>query len=48
MNIPNGITYLLDLIKESNIEIRKKEKDLNLISSNFLVNSLPIAIFLFG
>ena len=35
MNIPNGITYLLDLIKESNIEIRKKEKDLNLISSNF-------------
>ncbi len=35
MNIPNGITYLLDLIKESNIEIRKKDKDLSLISSNF-------------
>lgn len=35
MNIPNGITYLLDLIKESNIEIRKKDRDLSLISSNF-------------
>ena len=35
MNIPNGITYLLDLIKESNAEIRKKEKDIDLIKNNF-------------
>lgn len=35
MNIPNGITYLLDLIKESNIALRNKEKDLNLIATNF-------------
>ena len=35
MNIPNGITYLLDLIKESNIEIRKKDRNLNVIASNF-------------
>ena len=35
MNIPNGITYLLDLIKESNAEIRKKDKDINLIKDNF-------------
>lgn len=35
MNIPNGITYLLELIKESNIELRKKDKDINIIKDNF-------------
>lgn len=35
MNIPNGITYLLDLIKENNVELRKKDKDVSLIKNNF-------------
>ena len=35
MNIPNGITYLHELIKESNIEIRKKDRNLDVIASNF-------------
>lgn len=33
MNIPNGITYLLDLVKEINQSLRVKDKDLNEISS---------------
>lgn len=35
MNIPNGITYLLDLIKESNVELRKKDFNIEVIKDNF-------------
>ena len=35
INIPNGVTNLLDLIKEANVELRKKDKDLNILKENF-------------
>ena len=35
INIPNGVTNLLDLIKEANVELRKKEKDLNVLKEDF-------------
>ena len=35
INIPNGITNLLDLIKEANVELRKKDKDLNILKEDF-------------
>lgn len=35
INIPNGVTNLLDLIKEANVELRKKEKDLNILKEDF-------------
>lgn len=35
INIPNAITEMLQLIKEANIEVRKSEKDLKLISELF-------------
>ena len=35
INIPNGVTNLLDLIKEANVELRKKDKDLNVLKENF-------------
>lgn len=35
INIPNGVTNLLDLIKEANVELRKKDKDLNVLKEDF-------------
>lgn len=35
INIPNGVTNLLDLIKEANVELRKKDKDLNILKEDF-------------
>ena len=35
MNVPNALTYLLEIIKEANVELRKKEKDQNLIKDIF-------------
>ncbi len=35
INIPNGVTNLLDLIKEANLELRKKDKDLNILKEDF-------------
>lgn len=35
INIPNGVTNLLDLIKEANVELRKKDKDLNKLKEDF-------------
>lgn len=35
INIPNGVTNLLDLIKDANVELRKKDKDLNVLKEDF-------------
>ena len=35
VNIPNGITHLLDIIKEANVEFRKKDKNLEILKENF-------------
>lgn len=35
VNIPNGITDLLDIVKEANIELRKKDSDHELLKSDF-------------
>ena len=35
INIPNGVTNLLDLIKEANVELRKKDKDFNVLKEDF-------------
>ena len=35
INIPNGVTNILDLIKEANVELRKKDKDLNILKEDF-------------
>ncbi len=35
INIPNGVTNLLDLIKEANVELRKKDKDLYILKEDF-------------
>ncbi len=35
INIPNGITYLLELIKEINLELRKKDKNIELIKADY-------------
>jgi len=35
INIPNAITEMLNIIKEANVEIRKKDKDLSLLQDYF-------------
>lgn len=35
INIPNSVTNLLDLIKEANVELRKKDKDFNVLKEDF-------------
>lgn len=35
INIPNAVTNLLDIIKEANVELRKKEKDFNVLKEDF-------------
>ena len=35
INIPNAVTNLLDIIKEANVELRKKEKDFNVLTEDF-------------
>lgn len=35
INIPNAITKMLDLIKEANVEIRKREKNFDLLQQQF-------------
>ena len=35
INIPNAITDLLDIIKEANVELRKKDKNLDILKEDF-------------
>ena len=35
INLPNAVTNLLDVIKEANIELRKKEKNIDLLKEDF-------------
>ena len=35
INLPNAVTNLLDVIKEANIELRKKEKNIGLLKEDF-------------
>ncbi len=35
VNIANGITHLLDIIKEANVELRKKDKNVEILKDDF-------------
>ena len=35
VNLPNAITDLLDIIKEANLEIRKKDKNIEILKEDF-------------
>ena len=35
INIANGVTHMLDIIKEANVELRKKDKNLDVLKEDF-------------
>ena len=37
INIPNGITYLLDIVKEANVELRKRDASIDVLKEDFYV-----------
>ena len=46
INIANGVTHMLDIIKEANVELRKKDKNLDVLKEDF--HALSKICFILG